>query len=229
VATGVNPVTRRPARPSVRGGDGRDLRWEAHRRERRQTFVDAAIGAIDTHGPDVSVSDICRYAAVPRAALYRHFADRADLDDAVASRIIEIVVEMLTPLIEMPDGPLRYGVVRELAARVVGSYIDLEQDHPHLSAFVRAHAGGASVQDAAARALSGVAHRAVTTTRQHVPDIADVPDAQAMVIASAVVGIVDAAVGSWSRAPGGLDRTALTNTIATMIAAAVTGVAAELL
>ena len=57
-------------------GDGRTTRWDAHRDQRRAELVQAAVRAIDQHGPDVTIADIAAEAGVSKPVLYRYFTDK---------------------------------------------------------------------------------------------------------------------------------------------------------
>ena len=68
-----------------RGGqdaDGRQVRWDKHNQARRQHILDAAIAVLEDAEPggEVHVQQIADRAGLSRTVVYRHFADRADLD-----------------------------------------------------------------------------------------------------------------------------------------------------
>src|ERR1700712_3460583 len=65
--------------------DGRASRWDEHREARRGELVEAAVAAIDEHGPTASVAQISTSAGVSRPVLYRYFADKEDLYRAVGA------------------------------------------------------------------------------------------------------------------------------------------------
>ncbi|SFP68610.1 DNA-binding transcriptional regulator, AcrR family [Amycolatopsis arida] len=86
--------------------DGRAARWEGQRERRRAEFVEAAIAAIEEHGPDVLTEQIAARAGVARTRLYRHFADRADLQEAVCRRIVERLMGELAPIWRRGRSPM---------------------------------------------------------------------------------------------------------------------------
>ncbi|MFT4287819.1 TetR/AcrR family transcriptional regulator [Nocardioides sp.] len=108
--------------------DGRQVRWDAHKEERRQQIIDAAIAVVEesTPGTEVHVQQIAARAGLSRTVIYRHFADRADLDRAVRLRIVEQVWELLLPRVSLD------GTAPEIIERVVGSYIGWAVAHPAL-------------------------------------------------------------------------------------------------
>jgi|SRR2546430_107927 len=93
--------------------DGRTERWRAHRIERREEFVDAALRALDKHGPDVAIAQIAAEARVAKPRLYRHFDDKADLFGAVQDRISKVLWTRLTAALDPDDAPahlVRHGL-----------------------------------------------------------------------------------------------------------------------
>ncbi len=103
--------------------DGRTERWRAHRLERREEFVDAALRALDKHGTGVAVAQIAAEAGVAKPRLYRHFDDKADLFNAVQDRISRLLWERLTAALDPEDAPahlVRHGL--EAFLSVVDEY-----------------------------------------------------------------------------------------------------------
>ena len=66
--------------------DGRTRRWAGHREARRLELVDAAVVAIEEHGPEVTTEQIAAEAGVSRPGLYRHFDGKDDLQSAKIGR-----------------------------------------------------------------------------------------------------------------------------------------------
>jgi AcrR family transcriptional regulator len=103
--------------------DGRTERWRAHRLERREEFVDAALRALEKHGPDVAIARIAAEAGVAKPRLYRHFDDKADLFNAVRDRISKLLWKRLTAALDPDDAPahlVRHGL--EAFLSVVDEY-----------------------------------------------------------------------------------------------------------
>jgi AcrR family transcriptional regulator len=102
-----------PDHVNVAQVDGRTERWRVHRLERRAEFVDAALRALDKHGPDVAVAQIAAEAGVAKPRLYRHFDDKADLIGAVQDRISTLLWERLTTALDPDSAPaylVRHGL-----------------------------------------------------------------------------------------------------------------------
>ncbi|MFB9729159.1 TetR/AcrR family transcriptional regulator [Haloechinothrix salitolerans] len=175
-------------RPDV---DGRATRWDAHKTRRRRQLLDAAVTAIETLGPTVGVKQIAEQAGVPRSVLYRHFADRADLDEQISQRIVDLLQSQLAPTLRPR------GTATEAIRRVVGTYLDWIEQHPHLYTFLGAHgrtpAGGSRVVAGTKAALAAqVAELFATATRTAGRDASFAPT-----VASGLVGFVDATVNHW--------------------------------
>jgi AcrR family transcriptional regulator len=108
--------------------DGRDERWAAHREERRAQILDAAIAVIEREpvGAEIHVRQIAQEAGLGRPVIYRHFADRADLDRAVQKRILELLVDRLVPEFELS------GSIEQIIERIVHAYVEWAAEHPAL-------------------------------------------------------------------------------------------------
>jgi AcrR family transcriptional regulator len=104
--------------------DGRATRWRQHRLDRRAEFVDAALRALAKNGPDASMADIAAEAGAAKPKLYRHFADRAALLDAVAERIAAILRERLSLALDP------HARVTDLILGGLHAYLDLVDEYP---------------------------------------------------------------------------------------------------
>jgi AcrR family transcriptional regulator len=101
-----------------RSGDGRSSRWSAHRTSRRAELVEAAVAAIDEHGPRAALDDIAAAAGISKPVLYRYFADKAELHAAVGSWGADLVLQRLLPALasSLPvEARVRAGVEAYLA------------------------------------------------------------------------------------------------------------------
>jgi AcrR family transcriptional regulator len=147
---------------TAKAGDGRTLRWTAHRTARRQELVVAAAAAIAEHGPDVHLGEIASAAGVSKPVLYRYFSDKDDLLAATTHWVADRVVAAVTEALRTPDlGP------REAVARAVGAYLSEVEEHRNVFLLaVRHHTRGVdgSVADgksAAAAVLTRALQRAL--------------------------------------------------------------------
>ncbi|WP_460865035.1 TetR/AcrR family transcriptional regulator [Rhodococcus aerolatus] len=117
--------------------DGRKRRWDEHKRARREEFVDGAITAIRREGPGIGLEAFAGELKVSKTVLYRHFADKNDLVEAILTKIAETVLlpPLLTELAAQRDD---YAQARAL----LGAYVHSIAEEPALYGFV--FANGAS-------------------------------------------------------------------------------------
>lgn len=106
--------------------DGRQVRWERHKAERRQAIVDAALDVIAAHGPgeSVHVQQIADQAGLNRSALHRLFADRGDLDLAIQSEITGRVLQVVLAAVSLEGRP------RDVVHRIVDAFVQWVLAHP---------------------------------------------------------------------------------------------------
>ncbi|EHR59710.1 TetR/AcrR family transcriptional regulator [Saccharomonospora cyanea] len=111
------------ARPT---GDARRDRWRKHRIARRAEFVEAALRALDEHGPDVGMEDVAAAAGVTKPVLYRHFDDKADLYLALGRRGTEMLFARLIPAINAELAPL------PRIRMALDAFFSVIEEHPNL-------------------------------------------------------------------------------------------------
>jgi AcrR family transcriptional regulator len=120
----------KPSKHSSRGeeatGDARRDRWRKHRIARRKEFVEAALRALDTHGPDLGMEDVAAEAGVTKPVLYRHFDDKADLYVALGQRGTEILFERLIPAINAELAPV------PRIRMALDAFFTVIEEHPNL-------------------------------------------------------------------------------------------------
>lgn len=120
--------------------DGRQLRWDKHNQARRQTILDAAIAVLEgtEPGEDIHVQQIAQRAGLSRTVVYRHFTDRADLDQGVQTAILEMLAGELLPEVTLA------GTIDEIIHRIVGTYVRWTVAHPSLHRFAEHDVPGTS-------------------------------------------------------------------------------------
>lgn len=176
--------------------DGRQARWQRHNEERRRAILEAATEVIADGAPgeEFHVQQIAERAGLNRTVVYRHFADRADLDDAIRAHILDALIADLLPTVSLD------GTVNEIIRRIVGTYVEWAAAHPALHAF--AAEGGTSLEqgtDRVAVALFDVLDLAINLLEVEVGD-----DDRALLdpLVHGLVGAVFGTVRRWvSRAP----------------------------
>jgi AcrR family transcriptional regulator len=107
-------------------GDARKDRWTSHRDERRRQFVDAALRVLDESGPDLPMDAVAAEAGVSKPVLYRYFADKAALVDALSERGSELLLARTLPAINS------CGPVLDRISGAVGGYFAVLDEHPNL-------------------------------------------------------------------------------------------------
>ncbi|MGH3712675.1 MAG: TetR/AcrR family transcriptional regulator [Micromonosporaceae bacterium] len=98
--------TRRGQAPASRAPDARRDRWTAHRAARRRELTEAAVRALDAHGPGVGIEEIAAEAGVTKPVLYRHFTDKAELFVAIGEYGTELLFDRLIPAMNSEEAPL---------------------------------------------------------------------------------------------------------------------------
>lgn len=171
--------------------DGRSTRWESHKARRRAEVIEAAVAAIEADGLDIGVKQIAGRVGVPRSVVYRHFKDRADLDEQIRQHVVELLMVRLAPTLR-PGG-----TVMEAIRRAIDAYLDWIEHHPLLHAFLgkgMSRAAGASpaVVGTKTAIAADVGHLFAAVLRRH-----RVANDLASSIAFGLVGFVDATVNHW--------------------------------
>jgi AcrR family transcriptional regulator len=99
-------------------------------------LIEAAVEAIREHGAGVSVAAIAAAAGVTKPVLYRHFADRADLQRAVSERGAQMLLHRLVPELINQREPA------ERIHAIVEAFLAGAEDEPELWRFVVHNPGG---------------------------------------------------------------------------------------
>lgn len=170
--------------------DGRQSRWDAHNRRRRQDIIDAALEVVESGEPgaEFHVQQIAERAGLNRSVVYRHFADRADLDRAIQVQIGAGLSARLLPEVNLD------GTVDEIIGRIVATYVTWVVEHPSLYAFVGTGGGADEGVAAVAETLVVVLGAAIDLLGVELGDdeLASVPP-----LAHGLVGAVLGAVRRW--------------------------------
>lgn len=111
--------------------DARSERWREHRKKVRSEIVDAAFRAIDQQGPEVSLREIAEEAGTAKPKIYRHFADKSDLFQAIGQRLRDMLWSAIFPSIDLSSDS-----GREVIRRSVEQYVRLVDEHPNVIRFL---------------------------------------------------------------------------------------------
>ena len=173
--------------------DGRRSRWTEHRRARREELVGAAVEAVRRTGPDFAVDDVARSAGVSKTVIYRYFADKDELVDAVLERISRtVLLPRLLGEIEAEHDDDRAGLRAVLAA-----FVSLIEDEPELYRFAHARMGRSERADLVTATEHRIADALAALFARRL-DAAGRPSAAATTWAYAVVGMVQVTAHWWS-------------------------------
>jgi AcrR family transcriptional regulator len=174
--------------------DGRSTRWDEHKAQRQVELVDAAVALIEEEGSRFRVQRLAERVGLPRSVLYRHFKDRAALDELIRRRVVESFMKRMEPTLTFD------GTVEEAVERVVGAHLDWVAQHPRLYAYmgVGEHAMG----DGSLVADTKTAIALMLGKRfEDVLEALGVHKAPIRSVAVGIVGFVDSAVNQWVRDP----------------------------
>ena len=172
--------------------DGRSTRWDPHRRERRLAIINAAIIAIEEHGPDALTGQIAEKAGVPRTHVYRHFDGKQALDMAVSRHVALQIGQQIRA------GLATRGSPRDIISAAINQHLSWIEAHPNLYRFLAQHAyavnvtGSPNVDDAKA-AFAGE----LTTLLAAYMQMFEMDTSPAARIIVGVVGMVDATAAWW--------------------------------
>ncbi len=108
--------------------DGRRVRWEEHKRERRAAILSAAVELIEEHPPgtEIHIQQIAARAGIARPAVYRHFTDRSELDLDVQKRALALLMADLNPQVVLT------GSIEQVIRRIIETYVLWAGEHPAL-------------------------------------------------------------------------------------------------
>jgi AcrR family transcriptional regulator len=191
----VVPAPPAPAPAAPAAPDGRRSRWTEHRRARREDLVAAAIEAVRRAGPEFAVDDVARSAGVSKTVIYRYFADKDELIDAVLTRIADAILlpRLMGELaVERSDDHAR---VRAMIA----AFVQLIEDEPELYRFAYAQAGRSGRTDLVAATERQIAEALGALIAERLAGAGRSTD-PALTWAYGVVGMVQLAAHWWSAA-----------------------------
>lgn len=170
--------------------DGRSTRWDPHRRERRLSIINAAIAAIEEHGPDVLTGQIAEHARVPRTHVYRHFDGKSALDLAVSTHVANQIG------LRIRAGLASGGSAREIIYGAIDEHLRWVEAHPNLYRFLAQHAYAMRDQSGARDAKAALAEELTTLVGRYM-SVLGVDSAPAERLIVGVVGLVDATAAWW--------------------------------
>lgn len=197
--------------------DGRSLRWAGHRQQRRAGFIAAGLALVEVSGPEVSVSSIAAATGVGRPVIYRHFTDKADLEEAMAAAAAASLLAAITPERRIEES------LGEAVSAALVSYLRWLAEHPQLFRLLRRQAESAPLNNPLSTAKSTVAQRLSTLARQHMSRRTLPTGRAAELLAAGIVGLADQVINAWVDDAGGLSEADLVAFLAPIVGGAVLG------
>lgn len=137
--------------------DGRTRRWQQHNDAQQRRVVEAAIELYDEGHASATLLEIGQRAGVSRAAVYRQFADRGDLERAVQQHVLDALWAMIAPRLTIER------TVRASLRGVVAAYVDWAAAHPQLHRMADRDASPDSARERGLRQVSTAVAEALVT------------------------------------------------------------------
>jgi len=178
--------------------DGRSVRWEAHREERRRDLIKATRRAIHRLGADASMEDIAAKAGTSKSVFYRYFGDKAGLQQAVGKVVIGQMQDTIAAARKTARTP------REGLVNMVEAYLQMAETSPNVYTFVTAPSDGDWQQ---AGELSGFFESVVGMVAEPLRDM--LGDADSPLLGywpTAAIGLVRTAGELWLKTPPAANR-----------------------
>ncbi|WP_191093895.1 TetR/AcrR family transcriptional regulator [Nocardia colli] len=204
------------------GSNESNGRWGEHNAERRRVILEAAVALIEDpeSGPDIPLQAIADRAGVKRSVIYRHFADRTDLDAQTRAFAVLGVAE------ELVTGLNLDGSIDEVIYRTVEKFARWISAHAKLHEWIEQGPGShaPSGQELVTGTKAAIAERIVAIFRMAMALLGaeDEPGMESMVFG--VVAMVDGALTRWVRTrPDGVDAAAMARMLTTTIVYVIDG------
>jgi AcrR family transcriptional regulator len=191
---------------SSSAADGRAARWAGQRERRRREFVEAGMRAIARFGPEASTEQIADEAGVARTRIYKHFADAADLQRAIALRAAEMIGAQFAPLWDAAGTP------RDMVHATISAHIAWLSDHRALYQYLMRQSV-TGPRDIVADVKTAIA-RQLTVLFEHYLGLFGADRKVGETIAYGLVGLVESSTAHWLDAPSGLGRAELRDLLA---------------
>nr|WP_256128125.1 TetR/AcrR family transcriptional regulator [Arthrobacter sp. SDTb3-6] len=173
--------------------DGRSVRWEAHREERRRSLIRAARRAIHHLGHDASMEDIAANAGTSKSVFYRYFGDKAGLQQAVGRVVIGQMQATIVAAGRTAKTP-RGGLVN-----MVTAYLQMAETSPNVYTFVTSPPDAGPLPEGD---LSGFFEAVTAMISEPLRELLGDPDSPLLGYwPTAAIGLVRAAGELWLKTP----------------------------
>ncbi len=173
--------------------DGRSVRWEAHREERRRELIQAARRAIHHLGFDASMEDIAANAGTSKSVFYRYFGDKAGLRQAVGKVVIGQMQDTIMAAGRTARTP------REGLVNMVTAYLQMAETSPNVYTFVTSPFDGGQLPEGE---LTGFFDAVTAMISEPLRDLLGEPDSPLLGYwPTAAIGLVRTAGEMWLKSP----------------------------
>ena len=149
-------------------------------------------------GAEIHVQQIAERAGLSRTVVYRHFQDRADLDRAVQTELLEGLWSQLLPCVTLD------GTIPQIIERIVSTYVGWAVAHPALHKLAEldtSRDGTGPLQQGIERIAEQVALLIVTAVDALRVEVTDEERAAIDPLVFGLVGAVFGAVRRWMSKP----------------------------
>jgi AcrR family transcriptional regulator len=197
--------------------DGRASRWTEHRAARREELIDAAVAAVNQYGSNVGMDQIAATANTSKPVIYRYFADKNELYQAVGERVVGQIVSTLRAT-SVGDDP------RELLHASIDAYLQLLDDNPQLFRFVTQNRLLSGADPVGTTEYSGEVSAVLTATLGEQLEACGLDPKAAQPWADAMVGFIRAASLWWLTHPDAMTRSQLTDYLVALLWGGAAGV-----
>ena len=190
--------------------DGRSKRWAGHREQRRADLVAAAIEAIRAHGPDLNMDAFARHVGVSKPVLYRYFADKSELWQAVGQEAAAMLVDAIAPAVAGVRAE------RDVITASIDAYLAYIENEPHLYRFVVHPSGIERGPDFVYDVIDTVASNLARIIGDRLRDVG-LDTGPALPWAYGIAGYVQTAGDWWLRQQKPISRPAFSDYLTTLL------------
>ncbi|MEV6632921.1 TetR/AcrR family transcriptional regulator [Actinoplanes sp. NPDC051470] len=197
--------------------DGRSQRWAGHREQRRAELTAAAIAAIRAQGPDLGMEAIAAHAGVSKPVLYRYFADKTELWQAVGQETAAGLLAAIGPAVSAVRAE------RDVVTAAIDAYLAYIEGDPHVYRFVVHPSGIERGPDLVGDVVDTVAGGLARILGDRLRSVG-LDSGPALPWAYGIVGYVQTVGDWWLRSQQPISRPALSDYLTTFLWGGIAGI-----